>query len=177
MSEPAAATLRRATPADIAEIVRIYNASVEVNTASWDTALQTLEERRAWFDARTAAGQAVLIAELGGAVVGWASWGTFRPKAGYRMTMEHTLYVDDAARGRGVGRLLMQGILDTATQAGVHVLVGAVSSENEASIALHERFGFVEVGRMPQAGAKFGRWLDLVLLQKVLDDRPTPGAA
>lgn len=170
----AAATLRPATEADVPAITAIYNASVAVNTASWDTEPQTEADRLAWFRDRTAAGQAVLVAELAGRVVGWGSWGTFRPKAGYRMTMEHTLYVDETARGHGVGRLLMTGIIDTATAAGMHALVGAVSSENEVSIALHERFGFVEVGRMPQAGAKFGRWLDLVWLQRLLDDRPAP---
>lgn len=174
MSEAPAAVLRPATEADVPAIVAIYNASVAVNTASWDTEPQTVAERLTWFRGRVEAGQAVLVADLEGRVVGWASWGTFRPKAGYRLSMEHTLYVDESARGHGVGRLLMTGIIDTAAAAGVHALVGAVSSENEVSIALHERFGFVEVGRMPQVGAKFGRWLDLVWLQKLLDDRPAP---
>lgn len=168
------ARLRPAVEDDVPAIVAIYNASVAVNTASWDTAPHSVAERLAWFHDRTRAGQAVLVAEQDGRVVGWAAWGPFRSKAGYRLTMEHTLYVAESARGQGVGRLLMAGILETAAAAGVHVLVGAVSADNEASIALHERFGFVDVGRMPQVGAKFGRWLDLVLLHKQLDDRPVP---
>lgn len=155
-------------------MVAIYNQSVAVNTASWDTEPQTVPERRAWFEERSAAGQAVLIAEVAGRVVGWASWGPFRDKAGYRMTREDTLYVDESARGLGVGRLLLGGLVSTAREAGVHVLIAAVSHENDVSIALHEKLGFVEVGRLPQAGAKFGRWLDLVLLQLTLDDRLLP---
>lgn len=167
-------SLRAATRADVPDILRIYNHSVATDTASWDTAPQPLKDRLAWFDARVATGQAVLVAVEDGRVVGWGSWGPFRTKDGYRHTREHTLYVDADARGRGVGRLLLQGILDTARAAGVHVLLGALSNENDASAALHRAFGFVEVGRLPQAGAKFGRWLDLVLVQLVLDDRPTP---
>lgn len=155
-------------------ICEIYNASVKVNTASWDTACRSVDECLAWFTARTGAGQAVVVADLDGQVVGWGSWGTFRDKSGYRLTAEHTLYVTASARGRGVGALLMGGIIDTATTAGMHVLVGAISSDNDESIKLHERFGFAEVGRMPQVGAKFGRWLDLVLMQRLLDDRPAP---
>ena len=166
--------LRPATLEDAEAVTAIYNQSVAVNTASWDTAPQSVAERRAAMADRLAAGQAFLVAELDGRVVGWGSWGPFRAKHGYRHTMEHTLYVDESARGHGVGRLLMQGLIDTARAAGVHVLVGALSHENDVSMALHERFGFVEVGRMPQVGAKFGRWLDLVLVQLVLDDEPTP---
>lgn len=168
------AELRQATAADVPAICEIYNASVETNTASWDTNKHSVDERLAWFAARSRAGQAVLVADLDGQVVGWGSWGTFRDKTGYRLTAEHALYVADAARGRGVGALLMDGIICTATAAGVHVLVGAISSDNHPSIKLHERFGFSEVGRMPQVGAKFGRWLDLVLFQRLLDDRPAP---
>ena len=166
--------LRPATAQDVPAMVAIYNQSVAVNTASWDTEPQTVPERRAWFEERSVAGQAILIAEVAGRVVGWASWGPFRDKAGYRMTREDTLYVDESARGLGVGRLLLGGLVSTAREAGVHVLIAAVSHENDVSIALHEKLGFVEVGRLPQAGAKFGRWLDLVLLQLTLDDRLLP---
>lgn len=90
------------------------------------------------------------------------------------MTMEDTLYVDDSARGLGVGSQLLAALIDSARDAGVHALIAAVSHENDASIALHKKHGFTQVGRLPQVGAKFGRWLDLVLLQRTLDDRPLP---
>ncbi|MFT3877719.1 MAG: GNAT family N-acetyltransferase [Propioniciclava sp.] len=166
--------IRRATAADIPAIVAIYNEAVATTTASWDYDPQPLADRAAWFAEREASGHAVLVAEADGRVLGWGSWGPYRAKHGYRLTMEHSVYVDAAARGRGVGRLLLAGLIDTAREAGVHVLVGAVTDDNEVSFALHEAFGFVEVGRMPQVGVKFGRWLTLVLLQLTLDDAPPP---
>lgn len=166
--------VRPATEGDVEAISSIYNESVANNTASWDVNPEPLSVRREWFAARQAAGNAVVVAELDGRVVGYGAWAPFRAKEGYARTMEHSLYVTPDARGHGVGRLLLQAIIDTATDAGVHVLVGALSHENDVSMALHERFGFTEVGRMPQVGAKFGRWLDLVLVQRVLDDAPAP---
>lgn len=167
-------SVRPARAGDVPAILAIYNASVATSTASWDLAPQSLADRQSWFERRARLGQAVLVAEEDGRVLGWGSWGTFREKAGYDRTMEHTLYVAEDARGRGLGRLLLGAIVDTARAAGVHVLVGVLSHENEVSQRLHESFGFREVGRLPQAGAKFGRWLDMVILQLTLDDAPAP---
>jgi L-amino acid N-acyltransferase len=91
--------------------------------------------------------------------------------------VEHTIHVREDHWGSGVGRRLMSQLLESAQSLGKHVMEGAVTGENEASIRFHERLGFVEVARMPQVGAKFGRWLDLVLLQKRLDERESPHAA
>lgn len=166
--------IRRATAADVPAIWAIYNDAVATTTATWDYDPQPLAERQAWFAGHEVSGHAVLVAEVDGRVLGWGAWGPYRAKHGYRLTMEHSVYVDAAARGRGVGRLLLAGLIDTAREAGVHVLVGAVTDDNEVSIALHRAFGFAEVGRMPQVGVKFGRWLTLVLLQLTLDDGPPP---
>ena len=115
----------------------------------------------------------VLVAVAAGEVVGWCSFGDFRDTTrwpGYQYTVEHTIHVREDNRGDGVGRSLMTVLLERAQSLGKHVMVGAVTAENEASIRFHERLGFVEVARMPQVGAKFGRWLDLVLLQKRMDE-------
>lgn len=167
-------TVRPARPDDVPAILDIYNEAVATTTASWDTRPESLAARQAWYDRRVGLGQAVLVAEEDGRVIGWGSWGTFRDKAGYSRTMEHTLYVDAAARGRGVGNALLAAIIETARASGVHVLLGVLSHENETSMRLHEKFGFREVGRLPQTGAKFGRWLDLVFVQLTLDDAPLP---
>lgn len=87
------------------------------------------------------------------------------------------MYVRDGERGRGIGRALLEELIARARTRGAHVMVAGVESGNAGSIALHERLGFVEVGRMPQVGAKFGRWLDLTFLQLVLDGRPAPAPA
>lgn len=166
--------IRAARPEDVPAINAIYNASVAVSTASWDIDPEPLATRQAWFERRARLGHPVLVAEDDGRVLGWGSWGTFRDKPGYARTMEHTLYVAEDARGRGVGNALLAAIVETARAAGVHVLLGVLSNENDVSLRLHEKLGFREMARLPQVGAKFGRWLDMVLVQLVLDDAPAP---
>lgn len=166
--------VRAATTEDIPEISRIYNHEVGASTASWDSEPEPLARRRAWFDARQAAGDAVLVADRGGQILGYGSYGPFRDKDGYARTKEHSIYVDAGARRLGIGAMLLGSLIETATDAGVHALVGALSDDNHVSLHLHEAFGFKVVGRVPQAGVKFGRWLDLVLVALLLDDAPTP---
>jgi len=104
-------------------------------------------------------------------VVGVATYGDFRDsvqREGYRFTVEHTVHVDERTRGLGVGRALMEALVARAQAAGLHAMIGAVDGENHESIAFHERLGFAEVGRLPEVGRKFDRWLDLVLMQRTL---------
>lgn len=166
--------IRAATPDDVVEINRIYNHEVGASTASWDSEPEPLATRQQWFDARREAGHAVLVADRDGQILGYASYGPFRDKAGYARTMEHSIYVDAAARRLGIGAMLLGSIIECATAAGVHALIGGLSDDNEVSLRLHEAFGFRIVGRLPQVGFKFGRWLDLVFMELLLDDAPTP---
>ncbi|WP_300079019.1 GNAT family N-acetyltransferase [Propioniciclava sp.] len=166
--------VRPARAADVAEISRIYNHEVGASTASWDTEPEPLARREAWFAARQAAGHAVLVADRGGDILGYASYGPFREKTGYARTMEHSIYVDASARRLGIGAMLLGSIIEAARAAGVHALVGGLSDDNEVSLRLHEAFGFTTVGRLPQVGMKFGRWLDLVFVELLLDDADTP---
>lgn len=171
MSSP---VIRPASPADAEAINRIYNTFVLTSTATWDTGVEPLESRVRWLAARQAAGDVVLVAELDSRVVGYAGWGPFREKCGYARTKEHTVYVDAAAQGSGLGTALLRRLIEEARRADVHVLLGVVSADNEGSIRLHERLGFVERGRLPQTGRRFDRWLDLVFLQLMLDDGTCP---
>lgn len=166
--------IRRATDADAAAITEIYNDSVAVATASWDEAPERVDDRRAWLADRDAAGDVVLVAVDGDQVLGWAGYGPFRFKSGYRHTREHTIYLAEEARGRGIGRRLLAALIDQARARGVHVLIGSLSHENDVSWRLHESLGFRQVGRLPQVGAKFGRWLDLVFVALVLDELDVP---
>jgi L-amino acid N-acyltransferase len=160
--------IRAATDADLPAILAIYNDAVLNTTAIWNETPVDLDNRRAWMLARAAAGFPVLVAEEAGRAIGYGSFGDFRPFEGYRVTVEHSLYVDAAARGRGFGKALLAALIEEARRIGKHTMVGGIDGTNGPSIALHARFGFVEVGRLPGVGTKFGRPLDLVLMQKTL---------
>ncbi|TYC49238.1 N-acetyltransferase [Rhodobacterales bacterium] len=166
--------LRDATPGDIPAILEIFNEAVRETTAAWTNQQDTLEARLAWLESCQEKGLSVLVAEgEGGDVVGFASFGTFRAREGYRLTAEHSVYVASDARRLGAGLALLEGIAQRAEKAGMHLLVGTVDGDNAASIALHQKAGFAISVRLPQAGTKFGRWLDLVLMTRVLN----PGMA
>ncbi|SOB94934.1 GNAT family N-acetyltransferase [Rhodobacter maris] len=166
--------IRHATPLDAAAIAAIYNAAVRETTAIWNEVEVDAENRVAWMNARAAEGFPVLVVEEEGSICGYASYGPFRAFDGYRATVEHSVYVRADKRGGGRGRALLTAVIDHARTAGRHVMVAAIEAGNAPSIALHEKLGFARVGVMAQVGQKFGRWLDLALLQLVLDDRPQP---
>ncbi len=172
MTEP---VIRRATAADLDTILAIYNDAVLTSTASWDDEPVTFENRVAWLEHHNTGRNGTFVAEVDGTVVGFAGYGTFRDKAGYSETVEHSVYLAAEARGRGLGTGLLSRLVDHARDHGLHVMIGGLSADNEASLRLHERLGFVEVARMPEVGRKFGRWLDLVMVQLLLDARRAPG--
>jgi phosphinothricin acetyltransferase len=178
--DPAVATVlvRDAEPDDLPAITELHNALLESTSIEWTDEPHTLEEKAAWLERHRSRGYPVLVAD-GDEVVGWASFGDFRDIArwpGYRFTVELTIHVRESHWGGGVGRLLIAGLVERARLLGKHVLIAAVDGANDSSVRFHERLGFVQVGRLPELGAKHGRWLDLVLLQLRLDDRPTPPA-
>ena len=165
--------VRDATVEDLPAISALYNALIDTTTVAWTEAPESLDDRRRWFAARTGDGDATLVADAGDdhGVIGYAAFGPFRDIVkwpGYRRTVEHTIHVDTAWHGRGVGRALLDALVERARQQGMHVMIGAVDGANDASLRFHERLGFVEVARLPEVGRKFDRWLDLVLLQRFL---------
>ena len=162
--------IRPAQLGDLEAITKIYNEAAVATTASYALQDVTVDDRRAWFERLTAEGYPVLVLDDEGQVVGYASYGPFRALAGYAHTVEHSVYVDQGNRAAGGGRMLMFALLDYARGRGVHVMVGVVDAENTDSIAFHRKLGFTETGRLPQMGRKFGRWLDIVFLTRVLDD-------
>ncbi len=160
--------IRSATEADLPAILAIYNHAVVHSTAIWNETPSDLEGRRAWLLERQGRGYPVLVAEEDGRVAGYASFGDFRPFEGYRITCEHSVYVAQGARRRGLGTALVAALVEEARKLGKQAMVGAIDAANTDSIGLHEKLGFVEVARMPGVGTKFGRSLDLVLMQKAL---------
>jgi L-amino acid N-acyltransferase YncA len=162
--------IRPAVEPDLPDILAIYNDAVVNTTAIWNWNTADLANRQAWFESRAKQGYPILVAGAEGSVLGYASYGDWRPFDGYRFTVEHSIYVADAARGQGVGAKLLGALIGKAQDAGKHVMLGGIEAGNEASLALHRRFGFVETGRLPQVGQKFGKWLDLVFMQLKLGD-------
>ncbi len=160
--------IRPARDTDAAEIAAIFNHEVEHSAPLWIETPVSVVERREWLAARQADGFPVLVAEADGHVIGFGSYGTFRVYEGFRQTVEHSVYVASAARGKGVGRALLGALIDSARSQGKKVIVGAVDSENQASLSLHRALGFLETGRMPRIGEKWGRRRTMVLLQKEL---------
>lgn len=169
--------IRAAKTGDLPAILAIYNDAVETTTAIWNDAPVDLDNRRDWLQARREGGFPVLVAEWDGAVAGYATYGPWRAFDGYRHTVEHSVYVDRACRGGGVGRALMQALITDARAHGKHMMVAGIEAGNIGSIRLHEKLGFKQVGLLPEVGTKFGRWLDLAFLQLRLDDATPPPEA
>jgi L-amino acid N-acyltransferase YncA len=161
-------SVREATAADLEGVVAIYNDVIANSTAVFSNHPVTVEERRAWWQARTAQGYPVVVAHDEHGVAGFATFGDFRAWPGYRFTVEHTLHVRADVRGRGIGTQLLCELIRRASALGKHVMIAGVDADNAASMCLHERLGFTAAGRLRQVGYKFDRWLDLVFLQRAL---------
>ena len=163
-----AIVVRDATEADLERITDIFNQAIPAGNAEWTERLHTVDERRAWREGRLAADRPVLVAERDGRVVGVASYGDFRDstcREGFRFTAEHSVYLDDSARGSGAADLLMDEIERHARSHGIRMMLATIDGTNEASIRFHLRRGYVETGRLPSVGHTFGVWRDFVILQ------------
>jgi L-amino acid N-acyltransferase YncA len=168
-------SLRPAVRADVAQIAAIYAEQVRNGTASFEYEPPTAAAMGRRYDAIIAAGYPYFVAENGdGVIVGYSFASVYRPRPGYRYTVEDSVYVAPEAGGRGTGRRLLSRLIEACTQRGDRLMVAVIGDVgNAASIALHRALGFVEVGRMPGVGWKFDRWLESMLMQRPLG----PGAA
>jgi L-amino acid N-acyltransferase len=158
--------IRDATEEDLPGLVAIYNDVIATSTAIYSYDPVTLEERRQWWRARTAQGYPVLVARDEQGVAGFATFGDFRAWPGYRFTVEHSVHVRAAGRGRGVGTLLVQALLARAAALGKHIMIAGVDAGNAGAIRFHERLGFEKSGHLREVGYKFERWLDVLFLQR-----------
>ena len=158
--------LRDAADDDLAGIVAIYNEVIATSTAVYSSTPVTLEERRQWRCARIESGYPVLVAADESGVIGFSTFGDFRSWPGSRYTVEHTVHVRADRRGSGVGTKLLEALFPRAAALGKHMMIAGVDAANTASIRFHERLGFEQAGCLREVGHKFGRWLDLVFLQR-----------
>jgi len=160
--------IRRATPEDAAAIAEIYNEAVLTTVATFDIEPKSVADRAEWLR-QHADPYPVLVAELAGQVVGFSALAPYSDRAAYRETAETALYVHSTHRGQGIGRQLKTAIIDEARQLGFHSLIARISDGSDASLHLSREAGFRDVGTLKEVGRKFGRLLDVHILQKVLD--------
>lgn len=160
-------SLRPATIADLPAINAIYNHYVLHSTCTYQTVPSTEQERAEWFAAHGEK-HPVIVAVEDGEVIGWGSLSRFHPRQAYENSVEDSLYVHHDRRGRGVGSLLLAELLRLAKEIGHHTVLGGADSEQAGSIALHTKFGFEKVSHLREVGFKFGRWLDVIWMQKML---------
>ena len=156
--------LRDATAADLPAINAIYNHYVPVSTCTYQTTPETDEGRLAWFTGRKPQ-HPVIVSEIDGAVVAWGSLSAFHKREAYAGSVENSVYVSHTLQRRGIGRIIMEELIRRARASGIHTIVAVISADQEGSIALHQRLGFVETGRLREVGRKFGRVLDVVYMQ------------
>jgi L-amino acid N-acyltransferase len=162
--------IRLATINDLPAVREIYNYYVERSTCTFQLEPDTEAQRLVWFRDRTPA-HPVVVTEVGGEVVGWASLSPWSGRAGYARTVEASVYIRHDCHRRGLGRMLMLDLIERARSLGHHVIIGGACTEQAASLALQESLGFERVAHFREVGHKFGRWLDVVYLQLLLDRR------
>jgi phosphinothricin acetyltransferase len=159
-------TVRAARESDLPRIRAIYNREVRVSTATYDTQPRLASEQRAWFGMHGGK-HPVLVAEREGVVCGWASLSPWSDRAAYGRTAEVSVYVAEEWRRRGVGRLLLQALVDAGRAHGHHALLARISADNTASVDLHAALGFSVVGTLKEVGVKFGRLLDVSIMEVI----------
>ncbi|MCU1427233.1 MAG: sortase-like acyltransferase [Actinomycetia bacterium] len=159
--------IRRVEPVDAEAIRRIYNLEVAESTVTFDLVARTLAEQLAWIDAHAGSHPAIVALD-DGEVVGFASVSPYRSRPAYATTVEDSVYVRRDRQGSGIGKALLTELMDLTRDHGFHSIVGRIVGGHAASIALHGKCGFAPVGVEREVGRKFGRWLDVVLMQAML---------
>jgi L-amino acid N-acyltransferase YncA len=150
-------------------VLDIFNEEILNSTSLYVYKPRTLDDIKDWFAAKHAHSFPVIGAEDDNhCLLGFASYGTFRDRPAYKYSIEHSIYVHENHRGRGVGRALLKELINSAVDQEYHMMVGGIDAENTGSIAFHKKLGFTEAGVVKQAGYKFGRWLDLAFYQLIL---------
>lgn len=161
--------IRKARLGDLEAITNIYNFAVINLTATFDEEPKDMEERKEWFKTHQDLRYPLIVAEDKGVILGWASISPFRPRKAYRLTGETSIYLRSDMYGKGIGTLLLQELVKLAQENGIHTLIGIIVDDNKASIKIHSKCGFEVVGYYKEVGLKFGTWLNVVIMQKMLN--------
>jgi phosphinothricin acetyltransferase len=161
-----ASEIRKAIYTDVPAITGIYNEAILTTTATFDTEPKTTAAQRKWFKAHGPKNP-ILVAVEGGKIIGWASLSAYSDRCAYSGTAELSVYVKEKFRNRGIGRKLMQAVLEEGKKAGLHTIISRIAGGNDISIHLHRQFDFADIGTMKEVGNKFGQLLDVSLMQKM----------
>ena len=164
-----AATIRAGTPADLGAINDIYNHYVLHSTCTYQEEPEPLEGRRQWFE-HHGDRHPIIVAEVDGRVAGWGSLSPYHARSAYRRTVENSVYVHHELHRRGIGSLLLQDLITRARRLDHRAIIAGIDADQPASVALHVKFGFEEVGHLKQVGFKFGRWLDVIYMELLLKE-------
>ncbi|MFK3348100.1 GNAT family N-acetyltransferase [Staphylococcus aureus] len=162
--------IRCAKKEDLNAILAIYNDAIINTTAVYTYEPQTIDERIAWFETKQRNHEPIFVFEENGSVLGFATFGSFRPWPAYQYTIEHSIYVDASARGKGIASQLLQHLIVEAKAKGYRTLIAGIDASNEASIKLHQKFNFKHAGTLTNVGYKFDYWLDLAFYELDLKD-------
>ena len=158
--------IRKAVYTDVPAITGIYNEAILTTTATFDKEPKTTTSQRKWFKAHGPKNP-IVVAVADGKVVGWASLSAYSDRCAYAETAEISVYVKESFRNQGLGKKLMQAVLDAGKKAGLHTVISRIAGGNNVSINLHHELGFTDIGVMKEVGTKFGQLLDVYLLQRM----------
>jgi phosphinothricin acetyltransferase len=160
--------IRNAEHRDLPIILEIMNEAILNTTAIYDYKSRSMAFVEAWFAKKLADNLPVIVFELEGKAVGYGTFGEFRAWEAYKFSIEHSIYVHVDHQGKGIGKTLLTALIEAAKTSGYHTMIGGIDASNQKSCEFHAQFGFVEAGRIKDAGYKFDRWLDLVFMQLML---------
>lgn len=167
--------LKPCTEKQLPEILDIFNDAILNSTALYDYKTRTIDTMYAWYADKQKGNYPIVGAfDANGTLLGFATYGMFRVRPAYKYTVEHSVYIQSAFRGQGLGKVLLHEIIKKAEEQNFHVLVGVIDASNEVSIKLHEKEGFVLTGVMKEVGYKFGSWLDAAFYQLILKTPENP---
>ena len=153
---------------DCSAILEIINEQILTGTALYDYKPRTLAQQLAIFDEKLQKGFPIIVAKIADEIVGFGYYSEFRFREAYKFTVEHSVYAKKNYIGKGIGKLLLTELIELAKKQNLHTMIGVIDSENESSIAFHEKFGFEKAGFIKESGYKFDRWLHSVFMQKML---------
>ncbi len=162
--------IRDAKEKDIEKINEIYNKAVKDLTVIFDTKPLSLTEQTKWYKNHQGEGYPIIVAEKNGEVLGWASLSIWSKKEGYRYTVENSVYVESEHRNKGIGKKLLEKLIEIAKEKEFKNIIALITEGNEVSIILHEKYGFEKVGTLNKVGYKFDKFIDVDLFQLRLDD-------